>query len=46
MGKKRIVKTGDTAESETKTSQVSAVSKKKVGRLSIIRSHIAYIIKV
>ena len=37
MGKKRIVKTGDTAESETKTSQVSAVSKKKVdvGRLYI-----------
>ena len=30
MGKKRIVKTGETAESDSKVAQVSAVSKKKV----------------
>jgi small subunit ribosomal protein S11 len=37
MGKKRIVKTGEDTESETKTPQVSTVSKKKVdiGRLYI-----------
>ncbi len=37
MGKKRIVKTGDSAGSESKANQVSSVSKKKVdvGRLYV-----------